>query len=707
MRNCKWIIPVLLLPLFFSCSNDDGGSSTTAVRHVVKVAVLSDNGEQARWQRTAEWALKNMAEAQKGLPEQVELQLTFVDQDADDIDEKMRELAKDTTIAAIVGPTTSALAEKMASKLGTRKAWNKPMLTPSATHVEYQRKFSSVPYVWNMAESDIAQIEVLVSKMAVSGNSRVELLTAYDGSAENNTYAEWFGFIAEEYGLSVEGVYLYKNADDVRRYVRQLCGSSDVLDINLVFDPSSADIVKAFDDEIGRMKAEERAVYTPFIYCSDAFVSDQTALEASHAEYRGVDLYASPESGFHQAYLQHFGQKLASGEAQFYDALCLVAYAATLSAKSGQKLNDAMLSVVEGNDGKGGSWLPADMSGNFQQLQAGQTPDIDGVSSAWTFDEQTHSTVAGSTFRLWTLVDGQFVTTEYVSTEGGKRTSSSKNIWDWTASKLQTFNPTEGSTIVYPALRDRWALLIAASTGWGNYRFQADVFAMYQILRQHGYEDDHIVLICPDDAANNAKNIESGELRVSDDGPNLYAPEAIDYRLADLSPSDLADILQGRRSEHLPHVISPDSTDNVFVFWSSHGSVGSMDFGGNAQMTYQQMRNMLANTPHRKLLFAIEACYSGGLGKYCQGLPGMLFITAANPYETSHAARWSDKLGVYRSNGFTRGFQEAIGANSNVSLRDLYFHLATTTSGSHVKLYNTALYGNVYDNSISEYLGEK
>lgn len=50
---------------------------------------------------------------------------------------------------------------------------------------------------------------------------------------------------------------------------------------------------------------------------------------------------------------------------------------------------------------------------------------------------------------------------------------------------------------------------------------------------------------------------------------------------------------------------------------------------------------------------------------------GSLLITAANPYETSHADVWSEEVGVFLSNGFTRGFQEAIGSNPDISLRDM------------------------------------
>ena len=151
-------------------------------------------------------------------------------------------------------------------------------------------------------------------------------------------------------------------------------------------------------------------------------------------------------------------------------------------------------------------------------------------------------------------------------------------------------------------------------------------------------------------------------------------------------------------------MLSPDADDNVLVFWSSHGSPGSLDFGGSQSMTYDRLLGILTATPHRKLLMAIEACYSGGLGEACEGLPGTLFITAANPYETSHADVWSDEVCVYLSNGFTRGFQEAIAQNPAISLRDLYYTLASHTTGSHVKVYNAPHFGSVYSNTMAEFL---
>ena len=115
------------------------------------------------------------------------------------------------------------------------------------------------------------------------------------------------------------------------------------------------------------------------------------------------------------------------------------------------------------------------------------------------------------------------------------------------------------------------------------------------------------------------------------------------------------------------------------------------------------MKDIFKSVPHRKMMIAVEACFSGGLGLACLGMPGTIFITAANPNETSHAANWDEKTGVFLSNGFTRGFREAINNNNNVSLRDLYYTISRNTDGSHVKIYNESNYGNVFSNTMGDY----
>jgi len=723
------LMVTMMLTVLTACQKDDDSQSAGETVSTYKVAVMVEDDDMVHWQSTAKWVLENLEEAQRGMKNKVRLELQFKNQDADDIGQYMQQIAQDTTIAAIVGPSTSPRAEQMAGLLseaiirhdGTA-AYRKPMISPTASAVEYQRKFANTDYVWNMAECDINRLEASISMMSTMLTSQMVdyvVITPDEETATGaqNTNTEWLSFLAEEYGVNVKSIYTYKNPDELRDILENnFKGVYALSGYPVVFTPNSIEDIRVLNDFVE--KCIQRAwqldaeVYHPRIFCSEGFVSPSTAAllgSENNAVYVGMDIYADPESGFIQAFDQHFEREILDGEAQFYDALCMVAFAAALSQQTGETLNQALHTLVGGSSGEvRAACFPAGMRTVFEQLQAGRRPAIRGACGKWNFKNGSTS-MTGTTYRSWRFYKGQFITAEYVSSTGSRRTTSSEHVWDWTANNNYVFSDDDDDIyITYPELNDHWALLVAASKGWGNYRFQADVFAMYHILKKAGYTDDHIVLIMEDDLANSTDNkYEPGVIRTSDDGENLYVAEAIDYKLSNLTPSDIGDILQGKRSERLPHVIQAQPEDNVFVFWSSHGSPGSLDFGNTENMSYVQMEHILKQTPHRKMLMAVEACYSGGLGQTCTGLPGVLFITAASPYETSHADHWSQKIGVYRSNGFTAGFQKAIEADPSISMNRLYYELARSTSGSHVKVYNIPNYGSIYSSNMGEYLSIK
>ena len=48
-----------------------------------------------------------------------------------------------------------------------------------------------------------------------------------------------------------------------------------------------------------------------------------------------------------------------------------------------------------------------------------------------------------------------------------------------------------------------WAVLVAGSNGWYNYRHQSDVCHAYQILHKNGIPDSNIVVMMYDDLAKN------------------------------------------------------------------------------------------------------------------------------------------------------------------------------------------------------------
>ena len=103
----------------------------------------------------------------------------------------------------------------------------------------------------------------------------------------------------------------------------------------------------------------------------------------------------------------------------------------------------------------------------------------------------------------------------------------------------------------------------------------------------------------------------------------------------------------------------------------------------------------------------VEACFSGGVMKQCEGIPGMLFVTAANGDETSKADVFNGEMKVWMSNRFTSTFIEQITDNKEVAMRDLYYRLFINTVGSHVMVYNAENYGNLYSANMSEFINFK
>jgi hypothetical protein len=51
-----------------------------------------------------------------------------------------------------------------------------------------------------------------------------------------------------------------------------------------------------------------------------------------------------------------------------------------------------------------------------------------------------------------------------------------------------------------------WALLVAGSKGYGNYRHQADVCHAYQVLRNRGLDENRIITMFYDDVAHSFFN---------------------------------------------------------------------------------------------------------------------------------------------------------------------------------------------------------
>jgi glycosylphosphatidylinositol transamidase (GPIT) subunit GPI8 len=116
------------------------------------------------------------------------------------------------------------------------------------------------------------------------------------------------------------------------------------------------------------------------------------------------------------------------------------------------------------------------------------------------------------------------------------------------------------------------------------------------------------------------------------------------------------------------------------------------------------LETMKREKKYRKLFFVMETCFSGSVAESCEGIDGVLMMTAANPYEPSKADAFDDELRVYLSNTFTASILSLLERKPESSIYDLYHHAFDKTNGSHVMMYNSDYYGNLYLNNFGEYL---
>ena len=734
MKINKFTIVLFALCLataWTGCQDDEPTSASSNQEiHSYKVAVCYSPQKLAAWKRIAAWQEEIMTQAQQGGEKAIRLELEWLSDESADLEEQFGRIAADEQYAAVIGPANAAKAS-MAAQLCM--ATQKTLLLPETANAEFQRIYASKEYVYCLTQNDVMQAEVMFSLLR-EGNllndnqfNRVALIASDD--TYGDTFRQWFGYLATERYLSTDYVGILSDRLPVETAIRQWIqgdAAEGSFSPYLFFASSRSEDLLRADAELTRLKEESGSPLFLFfnrMFCTGTPLSGQVASQIQNT-YEGVEVAPNPSSGFAACYQAKFGEEPLSGEAQLFDALSLLYYALTameahdaplfadstddlgLPARSSM-LNDYLVQVVDGRESVPQGWLSGNANLIFSLLRNGYYPDIDGVSSDLTFDSRYHCAVTHSIYRHWRLHRGQCVTLEYLSADGSDHTVSSIEEWSTQVQVIQKLQDKD-TQLSYPTRTGNYAVVVAASSGWSNYRHQADALAMYRLLKQQGYDDDHILLIMEDDIAYHPYNPYQGVVKVTPDGENLYGKEIqIDYKMSDLSPYDLQNILSGTPTSHTPVVLPTSAGDNVLVFWSGHGDYGLLNYGKQtvtAQQLKETITEMKANQKFRKLFFVIEACYSGSVASYCEGTDGILFMTAANGVETSKADMKDPQLNVYLSNGFTRGFQQKITENPSVTLRDLFYHVATQTVGSHASIYNQEHYGNMYTDSMQEYM---
>ena len=736
----------------FACSDDDDVAvvpKVTADVDTVHVAVVLPKSIQKNWGNSIDFALRNMEKAQLQEQHKTVLKLHYYDEDKENLDKLAFRLAMpdkgEDSISAIVGPYHSYNAQVFLNYAAQKRM---PVVMPTCTSTELQRVHARNTYAWFLTESDVTQCEIMLQAVKTMKVANVALL--YSNDSYGKSFYDWFGYWAVELGLKVAGSagIQFKAGDDLTPFFQDIVNETDGdITILCMALSNTADYI----DASRQLNSLEETMQHGIIPLFTDVAMTKDIIDTHDISYKfGITPYGSVNYGFPQSYKVEYFAETTNGDAQVYDALTIIALGAALQHASpdecfinGKKvvyetapyeagLTDYMRSVVASDEGVLTKWTADGLSTAFHELNAGRSVICEGATGELNFDEVSHTKITDTMYMLWTTEESeaenvhfsQVIPICYLSTSGTSTSTSTKIIWEQEKLYLQQFDEKLVVDHKLPQAKDNWAVVISPSTTWSNYRHQADAFAMYQTLRNHGYPEDHIVLIVEDNLYNDINNKLPGQIFVerSNDpyvtdqfiNDDVRKNAVVDYHFSQLTQDDVVDIMLGRQSEHLPEVIHPDSTSNVFFFWSGHGGNYDGPLWGNenareyfgSKRVRDMVEQMNAANMYRRLMFCIETCFSGIWGEALIGQPDVLVLTAANSIESSKADVHDSYLGVFLSNAFSRTFRRKVNNNPEIAIHELYKDLAKTTNGSHVSIYNESNYGSVFTNTMEDYLPE-
>ena len=789
---------LLILLCFISCKQEDDTIVYQQSRHWVEktvavVAPTSANATtKARFERTAQWFLDNLHQAQLHDTLCIELKLEWHDELTEDLPRLGETLASREDVMAVIGPFGNEAVAQLAPAC---QQTHKPVIAPTATSEEVIRRFAvgtagvenKEPFLWSLTETDITFCEVLMNMYAsfvkslgheLSTSTPAAMFTPDD--SYGRTFFDWGPYQAEEMGIPFSHNEQYTSDADLRRRMKAYYDELSQMPTFGSFDIGNFCVVETMQQlyDIARIRMEWWNLNPDEPIDDDGAKEDmqqilegwartyfafnaltQESLEALGEKgadilqyYQGFSPYADPSTGFEKSYEVKYGTKPSFAECKFYDALMLAAFAASYAEHNptaetsstvytpNSIINDAIVKITTPHAQQlgGAAWSAMSMELYLNSLERGQLMDFKGASGDIRFDSESYTSAVSTTYVHWQIHNGKIAHRNYLSSDGKHRTSSTMAAWSWLVENAEeTFAKSadnKDAGIVYPALSDQYAVLIQGSNGWNNYRHQADVLSVYQLLRKNGFDDDHIILIIDKTLASDSKNPEPGVIRAENGGPDLLGansaaagvfPAAVDYDNATLTPADICNILLGKAPPSAPEGAtvpqasaqpSDGAAPNILLFWSGHGrnhagnGVDELAWrdtdtgkGMTAKLLRQTVSQMQEERLYRKLLVLSEPCFSEAVITPLTGIPGVLAMSSAGTFEQSFADNWSSELGVWRCDRFSRNLVTHLTAYPASTYRDLYLYCAQHTLGSHVHIVNAAHFGNLYTTGPQEF----
>jgi len=266
-----------------------------------------------------------------------------------------------------------------------------------------------------------------------------------------------------------------------------------------------------------------------------------------------------------------------------------------------------------------------------------------------------------------------------------------------------------------------WAVIVAGSNTYDNYRHQADACHAYQIVHKYGIPDSRVIMMYYDDIAKNPQNPYKGKIfnmptTKGTPGVDVYEGCPQHYTGREVTVDNFINVLTGNENATKGKpVLKSTANDRVFVNFVDHGATGIIAFP-SGEMTSKQLKTTLQTMHDKqmysKLVFYLEACESGSMfaGQLDPSI-GVYATTAANAVESSWGTYCppDDKVDGKDMNSClgdlysVNWMQNADAVGKDETLEAQYTIVKKATNLSHVMQYGDQTYTS---DEIGDFLGD-
>ena len=208
-----------------------------------------------------------------------------------------------------------------------------------------------------------------------------------------------------------------------------------------------------------------------------------------------------------------------------------------------------------------------------------------------------------------------------------------------------------------------WAVILSSSQYWFNYRHTINALAIYQVLRENGFEDNQIILMLADEYTANAKNPYPNHLIKNGNVSVYWENVEIDYRGEDVTASQVARVLTGSSSKGKGPVLQSDLHSNILIYWTGHGGNQFFKFQDVEEIMAVDIasifRHMHLAGMYQEILFLADTCQAFTLGDKITA-PNVTVIGSSLKDESSYAHGSNDELGLSLIERYTSVFTDSL-----------------------------------------------